>query len=315
MTAHSLQTGTPAPVAVFAFRRPELLQRTLASLQNCDRFSETPLHVFSEAARADDPVEVAEVARVRTWVRDWSSIHHATVHEAPAKNGLRQSIISGVSMILESHDRVIVLEDDLLLSPAFLIFMNEALETCKDRDDIVQVSGYFVPHKRRLPAVGLLSAPGSWGWGTWRRAWQHYRDDAASLLKDVLLRDTNAFDIHGTYANLAALERNATGSLDTWLVRWHASVFLRDGLTLYPARSLTRNIGFGREATNCKPTPMDRVYTRQRIQQRPLTVNWAAVGTEESPEFAETLAEFYRWQQHQWTKPTWPERIRAKLGQ
>ncbi|HVF38863.1 MAG TPA: hypothetical protein VM939_03110 [Gemmatimonadaceae bacterium] len=302
-----------APLALFAFNRLDLLQTTLASLERSRGFLSSPVHIFSDGARLDHPAEVAEVARLREWVREWCAQYGATLHEARTNRGLRTSIVSGVSDLLRVHDSVIVLEDDLVVSPSFLTFMNQAVDMYRDRRDIFQVSGYFVPHRRRLPPIGLLRVPGSWGWATWRRAWQHYSDDAGALLAELRTRDSDDFDVGGSYGHLEALERNAAGTLDTWLVRWYASVFLRGGLTVYPGQSLVRNIGFDPRATNCGPGGTARTYTRQKISRRPVRAEWHDIGSEETPEFVEALQEFNRWQQAQWVKPTWNERLRARL--
>ena len=310
----STLSHNPAPIAVFAFNRLGLLQQTLSALTRCKEFSASAVHVFSDGARDNREGESGTVERLRYWLRHWAADHGATVHEAATNRGLRTSIVSGTSALLEQDYRVIVIEDDILVSPHFLTFMNEALDAYRERTDIVQVSGYFVPHNRRLPKIGLLRSPATRGWATWRRAWQHYRDDAAALLREVRSADTNSFNYQGSYAYLDELGRNADGTLDTWAVRWYASVFLRGGLTIYPARSLTRNLGFGEDGTNCGPGTMAPVYSRQRIDSKPVNADWNKVGAVETPSFAAALEEFYRWQQDKWTRPTWRERVKARLN-
>jgi hypothetical protein len=304
--------NTCAPIAIFAFKRLDLLQQTLGVLERCREFSQSPIHLFSDGARENQPGEADAVAKLRSWLRPWCIRRGATLHSAEVNKGLRSSIISGVTAVLEKHDRVIVMEDDLIVSPRFLAFMNEALEGCRDRADIFQVSGYNIPHRNRLSAVGLLRVPACWGWATWRRAWACYSDDAAALLSEVRRRDVRAFNINGSYHYLESLERNAAGTQNTWMVRWYASVFLRAGLTVYPGQSLTRNIGFDGDGTNCGAGTTSRTFMRQRIAPDFPRVDWHGLGTVESPSFAATLEEFYHWQMHEWTKPTLRQRLRAR---
>jgi hypothetical protein len=303
-----------APVAVFAFRRLDLLRRTLGALERCEGFGAGPVVVYSDAARPSVPGEERQVAALREWLRRWCGRHGAELREAAVNRGLRASIIGGVTELTERYGRVVVLEDDIVVSRHFLRFMNDGLTGCERRDAIFQISGYFVPHRRRLPMLGLLGAPACWGWGTWRRAWRWYNDDAAALYAQVLERDTHAFDINGTYHNLEALRRNAEGSLDTWGVRWYASMFLRGGMVAYPELSLTRNIGFGGGGTNCGTSAMDRIYLRQRIARGPARYDWTALGDAADPRYADALEEFYRFQHRQWTLTPWPVRLRAKLA-
>jgi hypothetical protein len=221
--------------------------------------------------------------------------------------------VSGVSELLETNDRIIVLEDDIVPSRTFLTFMNEGLAACESRNDIYQISGYFVPHRVDLPDLGLLRVPACWGWATWRRAWAQYTDDAATLVDALAGHDKRKFDIDGTYDYMESLEKNARGEANTWFVRWYATVFLRGGLTVYPARSLARNVGFVEGGTNCGPGRTAQTFLRQRIDNRRKNFTWETLGTDESPEYAEVLAGFYRWQQHEWTRPTWRERVDARV--
>jgi hypothetical protein len=117
-----------------------------------------------------------------------------------------------------------------------------------------------------------------------------------------------------TYANLEALEKNASAELKTWFVRWYASVFLQDGLTVYPGRALTRNIGFDAAGTHCRPGRGSRAFTRQRIYDAPDIINWSSIGTVETRAFVEAVKDFYRWQQFQWTKPSVRERLKARIA-
>jgi len=139
---------------------------------------------------------------------------------------------------------VIVVEDDLEVSPTFLRFMNAGLERYADNDRVMQISGYQFPVE--LPPRPLFfSFPTSWGWATWARAWQHFDADAkgySALAADKALR--HHFDLDGSYPYFEMLERQRKGQVDSWAIRWHLSVFMRDGLVLYPGRSLVRNTGF-----------------------------------------------------------------------
>lgn len=307
-----MKTQSRAPVAIFAFKRLDLLRQTLQSLERCEGFDGTPLYIFSDAAKTGTRSEAGEVARLRSWLRKWASAHGAVMHEEAENVGLRKSITTGVGTVLESHDRIIVLEDDLVLSRWFLTFMNEALESFADRADVFQISGYFVPTSRKLASVGMLRAPGSWGWATWRRAWQHYRDDATQLLLEVSRRDTHAFDMNGTYSFLEVLRHNAEGSLNTWHVRWYASMFLLDGLALYPGMSLTRNVGFDKRGTHTNSSSGAQLFRRQRIVTAKVSIPDSRELASESADFVSVAEEFNRWQQHQWTKPRLFDRIRAR---
>jgi hypothetical protein len=302
----SKEDSTVTAIAVFAFKRLDLLRKTLRSLEEAEGFPGGPLFVFSDAARSDVEGENQQVAELRKWLRNWCQVHNACLIEADANKGLRRSIVEGVSLLLRQYERIIVLEDDIIVSRCFLKFMWQALTTFGDNSDIYQVSGYFVPHRRRCPDIGLLGVPGCWGWGTWRRAWEHYNDNAVELLSRIPESEAHQFNIEGTYAYYEALRRNAEGVQNTWAVRWYASVFLRAGLVVYPGSSLTRNIGFEAGATNCDAGAMAPVFNKQQIHHSMsiLEQAQASIGIVEDKRLREVLADFYRWQQQQWSKPS-----------
>jgi hypothetical protein len=299
-------------IAVFAFRRPDLLRLTLQSLERADGFGTLPVYLFSDAPRSTHASDIGLVGEVRALLSAWSAQHDATLYESSRNLGLRKSIVEGVTRILGNHDSVIVIEDDIVVSRCFLAFMAQALEGCRNRDDIMQVSGYFVPHDEHLPPVGLVRSPGSWGWATWRRAWNYYVDDAELLLEQVRHTDTAAFDFGGSYAFLEALEKNSDGRLDTWAVRWYASMWLRGGYAVYPALSMTRNIGFRKDATNTTPSRTAATFTNQPVAQSLPRIDWTRLGRNETIEYVNELERFYRWQHAEWTRPSWRARVAAR---
>lgn len=305
---------TLAPIAIFAFRRLDVLRESIATLERCEAFDPARVHVFSDGPRDQSEEDAGRVGEVRAWLAGWCGANGARLHLTNDNMGLRPSITSGVSALVEEFDRVIVLEDDIQVSPTFLSFMDQALDFYANDSRVLQVSGYNVPHSNRLPPAGFIGVPACWGWGTWKRAWQYYRDDASELLTEIRARDTTEFDIAGTYGYLDALERNAAGTLNTWLVRWYASIFLQRGLVLYPRKSLTRNAGFGEEGTNCGPGTMGHVFATQALDTKPQEIDWSLVAVESSAEYMAALAKFYRWQNEQWTKPTLRQRINARIG-
>ena len=53
--------------------------------------------------------------------------------------GLANSIIDGVTYVINSHGKVIVLEDDLILSPFFLSYMGKFLSATSFKKDSTQL--------------------------------------------------------------------------------------------------------------------------------------------------------------------------------
>ncbi len=169
--------------------------------------------------------------------------------------GLAKSIIEGVSEVLKTHERVIVIEDDLLLSPHFLRYMNDALRLYADDRQVASIHAYCYPVRDPMPETFFLRGADCWGWATWRRAWSHFRADGAALLRELREQGlTREFDLDGAYPFTRMLADQVAGRNDSWAIRWHASAYLADMLTLYPGRSLVHNIGNDASGTHSKAT-------------------------------------------------------------
>jgi hypothetical protein len=183
--------------------------------------------------------------------------------------GLAPSIITGVTEVLNSYRTAIVVEDDLVTSRFFLKFMNEALELYADEESVVSITGYTYPVASPLPETFLLRDPGCWGWATWKRGWNVFQKDGRSLLdalsKAALLRQ---FNYNDAYPYSKMLEDSVLGRNESWAIRWYASVFLGNYLTLYPGVSLVHNIGNDRSGVHSRWSNRYDV----RLSNRPVAV-------------------------------------------
>jgi hypothetical protein len=235
---------TYAPIALFVYKRPEHTQQTLEALMQCPEFGQSQLYVFCDGAKK--PEDQAAIAQTRDVVHKLVG-QTAKIIEAPRNQGLANSIIAGVTRLVNDYGRVIVLEDDLLVSPQFLNYMNAALEAYQDQPQVMQVSGYMFPVPEFADRTEALFLPFtvSWGWATWKRAWQQFDPDATGwevLKTDKALR--SRFNLDDSYDYFSMLQRQIAGSIDSWAIRWYWSVFRQPGLTLFPPVSAVNNIGF-----------------------------------------------------------------------
>ena len=155
-----------SPVVLFTYNRLEHTQHTVHALQKNLLASKSDLVVFSDAAKSD--AQANSVAEVRRYIKQIGGFKSVTIFERETNMGLANSIISGVTSIVNNHGRVIVLEDDLVTSPYFLTYMNLALEKYADDDRIASIHGYSYPVKEQLPEAFFLSGAACWGWAPGR---------------------------------------------------------------------------------------------------------------------------------------------------
>jgi hypothetical protein len=238
------------PVALFVYKRVDHLERTINSLKHNHLSQNVDLHIFSDGPKK--PEDKLSVDQVRNYIKNISDFSKVTIRESAENRGLAKSIISGVTEVLDIYDRVIVIEDDLELSPYFLTYMNEALNLYQDNPKVASIHGYTLPVKAQLPDTFFLKGADCWGWGTWKRAWDIFEKDGKILLdrlsKEKLMRE---FDLDGLVGNSQMLKDQIAGKNDSWAIRWHASCFLNNMLTLHPGKSLVKNIGLDGSGEHC----------------------------------------------------------------
>lgn len=239
------------PVALFAFNRPEHTERALAALSKCSGREACRFIFFCDGARgaADEPA----VRATREALSKWAPEFGAELRFRDGNAGLASAISQGVSELVGRDGRVIVLEDDLAVSPDFLRFMLAALDRYEDEPSVMQVGGLTLcPRGDAQEDAFLIPVTTTWGWATWARAWAHFdpspKDvDAAWSDADWVAR----FDLNGAGAFSAMLRDRLAGRNQSWGILWWYAVSRRSGLVVYPSRSLVHNGGFDGSGIHC----------------------------------------------------------------
>ncbi|MDF3079064.1 MAG: sugar transferase [Sphingobacteriaceae bacterium] len=231
-----------APIALFVYNRPEHTRRTLKFLQQNRLADESRLFIFSDGAKStkDQPL----VDEVRNLIQNVEGFRSVEVIKRETNIGLAESIISGVSQLVKEYGKVIVFEDDLITSPYTLQYFNDALKRYRAEERVMHIGAYMYPLQGSdLPETFFYRAATSWGWATWDRAWAQFQPDVNVLMKQFTSERIKQFSIEGTMNFWRQMRHYKSGKNDSWAIRWYASIFLANGLTLNPAYSLVNNIG------------------------------------------------------------------------
>lgn len=233
---------TLAPIALFAYNRPIHLKRTIESLQKNEYAESSDLFIFSDGAKSSkDDEKVKQVREIIDKVSGFKSISKIIRDK---NMGLANSIIDGVSMLTEKYGKVIVLEDDLESSPFMLRYFNDALDRYAETEKVMHVGGYMYPiDSAGLPQSFFCRAVTSWGWATWKRAWNYFEPDMEKLYAQFDKNKIYEFRFEGVENFWKIVGEYRAGKIDSWAVRWYASVFLNKGLGLHPAVSMINNTG------------------------------------------------------------------------
>ena len=267
-----------APILLFTYNRLSHTQRCVEALSQNQGISESELFIYSDGAK--DASQKASVMEVRNYLHTIQGFKHITIIEREENWGLARNIIDGVTTQVNKYGRVIVLEDDLIVAPYFLQFMNDALETYKDEPKVGHIQACDFTQDTSLPDTFLIKWTGSWGWGTWDRAWKHFNPNGKELLQKLEAQKlTHTFDFNGKYGFTRMLRRQIEGKNNSWAIRWNASLFLANILSLNVGRSLVQNEGFDGSGTNCgggrlyashlylKPLPVVRISPIEENKQ------------------------------------------------
>lgn len=239
-----------APILLFVYNRPSHTRQTVEALMNNHLAKESELYVFCDGSKPDSDTKYG-VAQVRKIVRAIDGFKTIHIRESETNNGLAKSIIEGVSEIMHQHGKVIVVEDDLVTSPWFLTFMNDALVAYENTPQVGHIQGYMYPIESPNEAF-TTQWIGSWGWATWQRAWQHFNPNCSELMAKLKSqRLTRRFDFDRSYPYTRMLQRQIDGQNNSWAIRWYASLFLEGMLSVNAGRSLVKNIGMDGSGTHC----------------------------------------------------------------
>lgn len=263
-----------APIVLFVYNRPDLTLSTLQYLSKNEEAKESTLYVYCDGAKAGaSPEQLQLIKQVREVVHSEQWCGKVVILEAEQNKGLATSVIDGVTEVIGKHGKIIVLEDDLTVSPFFLKYMNDALTKYAEDEKLLAVHGYLYPFN--MPAdykasTFLVHDPGSLGWGTWSRAWKKFEPDTNRVIELIKLKGLKrAFDFWGAYPFFRMLHQHKNGKVSSWAIRWRATAYLHDMLTLYPVKSLVRHDGNVAAATH-HYKEIDWLYTE--IYQAPVPV-------------------------------------------
>ncbi|WGL63768.1 glycosyltransferase [Pseudomonas sp. CW003PS] len=238
------------PVILFVYNRPWHTRQTIDSLKKNELADSTELIVFSDAPK-NEKAE-SQVKEVRDYLKTIEGFKSVKIIEREHNWGLAASIIDGVTEVVNEYGKVIVLEDDIVTSPVFLQYMNQALDFYADKKDIWHISGWSYPiESEGLGDAFLWRGMNCWGWATWSDRWKHFKKDPEGLIKNWTSDDKKAFDLGGTGVFWSQVLGNAAGKLNTWAIFWYATIFQNKGLCLNPTVSYVENIGHDGSGVHC----------------------------------------------------------------
>ena len=277
---------TYAPIVLFTYNRADHTQKAVESLLKNAEAKESELFIYSDGPKTEAKREAVE--ENRRYIHTISGFKSITITEREKNWGLANSLIAGITEIVNRYGRVIVVEDDLILSPYFLQYMNEALEKYKDDDRVASISAFLNPIDCEAPETFFLRYFACWGWATWKRGWDLLINDDRVLLRRLRWRK-HAFNIDGTGPFYEILYCDKIGLNSSWAVRFYASQFLAGKLQLFPGHTMA--IQTGADGSGTHGTTGNNTFDSMSLYMKPILLQDIAI--EENREMYKAFARFY----------------------
>jgi len=250
------QKGNLAPVAVFAFNRPDHLSKTLNALKQNDLATSTDIIIYCDGPKTE--MDVDNITAVHKISDNTNGFNSVLVKKKQKNIGLASSIINGVTEIVEEFGKVIVAEDDIVMSCNALKYYNDMLNRYELNQEIFSISGFSFPETRmRIPKdydydVYAIPRMQCWGWATWKDKWRKADFSMPGYEHfdtSVSLKRSYGYEIG--YDSLNTLNACVKNNKDVWACRWVYTHFINNALCLCPVKSLVENIGLDGSGQNC----------------------------------------------------------------
>ena len=244
-----------APIILFVYNRPEHTKKTVDALKKNEFASESVLYVFSDGAKEDATEEQKnKIREIRNYIHTTTGFKELIIEEAPKNKGLANSVIYGVTKVINKHGKAIVVEDDIVTHPFFLRFMNECLYKYEDRSDIFMIGGYNMAFE--FPwwywkDIYVVHRSCSWGWATWKSRWDLADwsvSDYSIMCQDINLQ--NKFN-RGGNDMFPMLTAQMNGKIDSWAIRWDYCLYKNNAVCLRPTKTLVHNYGMDGTGIHC----------------------------------------------------------------
>jgi len=292
-----------APIAIFAFNRPNHLANCLQSLERCVGLENSEGTIFIDGARNDQEADVVS-SSVGVALK-FASKYNFRVEARQENFGLAKSITSGIDEMFSLSSKLIVIEDDLILAKGFLDFMNKGLSRYENNSGVASISGYQYPIERELHTSVFLRGADCWGWATWKDRWEQTSFSGKELLNQIRTKKlANEFNLEGSNNYVDLLEKQILGEINSWAILWHASMFVQNRLSLYPPYSLVSNEGEDGLGTHFGN---NQLYSQKISDEMDFLL---PSSIEQSEEYRDALIEFY---QKNFKRFTFSQRILGKL--
>jgi hypothetical protein len=242
-----------APIIVIAFNRPLKLARCLDQLRDL----ENPIYIWIDGPRLNNNSDLQLVEEC-AYLSDKIGLTNFSIIKNEINRGT-DSVVNGITWILERYEQVIVIEDDVVVSKDFIFFCERMLDLYKENKRVGCIAG-----SNNVPKE-YLSTPNdyfrfscffyAWGWATWKDRWEVFLETKSYDNRDLVWPETaNTYLTKYRWREaFKALQENRIAV--PWDYKWIFVMWKNRWLSIVPNLNFVLNIGFDEQATHTKNRP------------------------------------------------------------
>ncbi|MCQ2319869.1 MAG: glycosyltransferase family 2 protein [Bacteroidales bacterium] len=252
-----------APIVLFVYNRPYHTQQTIDYLAKNELAINSLLFVFADGPKENASFEqLKKIQEVREIIHNITGFKGVFIEESDYNKGLANSVINGVSKVIDEYGKVIVVEDDIVSNRFFLRYMNEALEKYANHKELYCVGGanyqFQIPKSyRKNHDTYIVHRAETWGWGTWKRCWHDVDWNVSDFgVFEKSRREVRRFKRGGSDL-FPMLQAQLNGEIDSWGIRWDYHLYKHNACCIRPCKSFVKNIGLDNTGVHCGTIAVD----------------------------------------------------------
>jgi len=249
-----------APIVLFTYNRPEHTKKSIEALMKCENFKYSNIYIYSDGPKTEK--DSNKVLKLRNYLNLLRSNDNIKIKFNDQNKGLADSIIFGVTEVLNKYQKIIVLEDDLIVTKYFINFMNDCLNHYRNDEMVWSATGFsfsreFLGISQNRKKVYFHYRPMSWTWATWKDRWDLVDWDVRDF--DSFKNDKNKINhfCKGGKDLYRMLENQINGTIDSWYIRWSYEASKQKKITVYPHTSFVKNIGHDYSGVHSDNDPLN----------------------------------------------------------
>ncbi|WP_130891091.1 glycosyltransferase family 2 protein [Fusobacterium ulcerans] len=233
-----------APILITVYDRKAHLEKSIEALKKNPLAKESVLYIASDAAYSKK--DEKKVKEIREFIDNINGFKEIILFKSNENKGSYESTKLAIEKILEKHDKIIFLEDDIIVSKYFLEFMNNSLNLYEENNKIFAICSY-VPPDFSLPKlkteVYLWNYYCPWGMATWKKKWKELDLNLEKYMEFFKNKRQVIKFFQGANHALPILIDDRNGLIKAMDSRIDWNIFQKGLYCVFPIKTLSKNIG------------------------------------------------------------------------